>query len=90
MLYQVIHGGWLYEIEAPQGAHVEFGEARSPELVIPGPECEGGEEHLKIPAVIRAAKDHLFGLTRLRAWKLDATRPGTVAARDIIPIREVS
>lgn len=70
MLYQVIQSGWTHEIEAPSGCRVLETRPGHQALLIPGGLAGGDDEYLEPRVVVRAAKDHLFGLSRLRSRKV--------------------
>jgi hypothetical protein len=73
MLFQVTQAGWVYEIEAPAGSHLMSQDPADTRLLVQSETAEAPEVVLSSPrALVRAAKDHMLGLSCLRAWRLDA------------------
>jgi hypothetical protein len=75
MRYQVVHAGRLYEIEAPTGSRIE-GREGDLRLLVPTEAGSIAGPELAPRALIRAAKDHLYGLECVRSIPLEPQAAG--------------
>jgi hypothetical protein len=85
MVYQVIQAGWVYEIEAPGGWRLEGSNGDACLRYDPAP--ASSTSHLLVPrAVVRAAKDHLYGMSCSRAWPVGADHGSQIPASAILEV----